>query len=297
MKKALKWTGIGLGAILTLIVLVVAGLYLNAELRLNKTYNVSVEAVSIPADPAAIERGRHWAAVYCADCHGDNMAGTVKFDDPAIGHIEALNLTTGSGGAGAEYTDTDWVRALRHGLNPEAKPMLGMPSGDYYNLSDTDLGDIIAYIKSVPAVDAEMQDPELTPMGRVLLAAGAFGDIIEAEKINHSAVRPTPVSPAVSEAYGEYLSKTSGCKTCHGADLSGGKDPDPSAPPAPNLTPGGEFKGWAEAEFMLAARTRTSKFMPWKSLGQMTDDELKALWLYLKSMPAKPNKQRWAVEA
>jgi hypothetical protein len=31
----------------------------------------------------------------------------------------------------------------------------------------------------------------------------------------------------------------------------------------------------------------SSEFMPWKALGNMTDDELKAVWLYLKSLPAK----------
>lgn len=64
------------------------------------------------------------------------MGGTVKFDDPAITHIEALNLNPGQRGAGTEYGDTDWVRAIRHGLDPEGKPLLAMPSGDYYYLSD-----------------------------------------------------------------------------------------------------------------------------------------------------------------
>jgi hypothetical protein len=201
MKKALTWAGIGLGVIMALIALVVAGLYLNAELRLNKTYNVSVEAVSIPTDAAAIERGKHWAAVYCADCPGDNMAGTVKFDDPAIGRIEALNLTPGKGGAGAEYSDTDWVRAIRHGLDPEGMPSIGMPSGDYYNLSDTDLGDNIAYMKSVPAVDAEMQGPALTPMGRVLLAACDLADraqqFLNRRSLQHTACR-SHLEPSLS---------------------------------------------------------------------------------------------------
>ena len=28
--------------------------------------------------------------------------------------------------------------------------------------------------------------------------------------------------------------------------------------------------------------------MPWKYFGRMTDDELRALWLYLRSLPALP---------
>jgi hypothetical protein len=30
--------------------------------------------------------------------------------------------------------------------------------------------------------------------------------------------------------------------------------------------------------------------MPWQSMGKMTDDELKAIWLYLKTLPPVVNK-------
>jgi mono/diheme cytochrome c family protein len=87
--------------------------------------------------------------------------------------------------------------------------------------------------------------------------------------------------------------KTGECRTCHGEELTSGKDPDPNAPPAPNLTPGGELAGWSEADFLKAMRTgiapggrQLSKYMPWVFIGQMTDDELKATWLYLQSLPA-----------
>ncbi len=260
------------------------GQNLLAGLRLTKTYNISVEAVTIPNDRGAIERGRHWAAVYCADCHGDNLTGAVKFDNPAIGRIEAHNLTPGTGGAGAEYSDTDWVRAIRHGLSPEGKPLLAMPSGDFYYLSDRDLGDIVAYIKSLPPVDGEMQEPRLTPLAQVLLSAGVFGNVLSAETIDHNAARPTPVSPAASPEYGQYLVRTMGCRTCHGAKLVGSKSPEPSAPLAPSLTTGGQLGGWSEEEFLVAARTRTDKYIPWQSLRLLTDDELKALWLYLRSL-------------
>ncbi|MCL5950963.1 MAG: c-type cytochrome [Chloroflexi bacterium] len=205
------------------------------------------------------------------------------FEDPSLGHIDAPNLTPGKGGIGKDYTDADWVRSLRHGVGPDGKPLLVMPSADFYNLSDQDLGDIIAALKSLPPVDKEMQDPALTPLGQVLLSAGAFGDIIDAERIDHNGPRPTPVAPGATAAYGDYLVRTVGCRTCHGANLSGGKDPDPKAPPAPNLTQSGDLRNWSEADFLTAARTRKSEFMPWKDLSRMTDDELKVIWLYLQS--------------
>lgn len=283
MKKFFKWTGIVFGGLIVLVVLVGAGLYFSAGARLDKTYDIKVEALTIPQDAAAIQSGKHWVSILCTECHGENLAGGVIFQDPALGQINASNLTPGQGGVGKVYTDADWVRAIRHGVGPDGKPLLVMPSADFYNINDQVLGEIIADLKSLPPVDKEVQSPEFKPLGQVLLAAGAFGNIITAERIDQTAARPNPVAPAVSAEYGDYLSKIVGCRTCHGENFAGGKDPNPQAPPAPNITQSGSLKTWAGAEFILAARTRTSEFMVWKDLSRMTDDELQALWLYLKT--------------
>ena len=67
----------------------------------------------------------------------------------------------------------------------------------------------------------------------------------------------------------------------------------PDFPPATNITPTG-IGTWTEAQFMQAMRTGVrpngtpiDPFMPWSYVGQLTDDELKALWTFLKSVPAK----------
>ncbi|HEX6034862.1 MAG TPA: hypothetical protein VFY83_10525, partial [Anaerolineales bacterium] len=64
---------------------------------------------------------------------------------------------------------------------------------------------------------------------------------------------------------------------------------------APNLTMGGEMRSWSEEDFMKTLRTgvtpgehQLKDVMPWKYFGQMTDDELKAVWLYLQSLPPLP---------
>jgi hypothetical protein len=51
---------------------------------------------------------------------------------------------------------------------------------------------------------------------------------------------------------GKFIVNASGCHTCHGVYLSGGKSPDPSAVNAPNLTPGGELNAWSEDDFIKA---------------------------------------------
>ena len=39
---------------------------------------------------------------------------------------------------------------------------------------------------------------------------------------------------------------------------------------------------------MIFCRHQLKSVMPWKYFGQMTDDELKAVWMYLQSLPALP---------
>ena len=294
MRKALKWIGMVLGGLIGLILIAAIVLYIDASVRLNKTYLIQAETVSFPTDAASIQRGRHLADVFCAECHSDDYRGKVFFNVPPIGIINALNLTSGEGGAGSEFTDANWVLAVRHGINPEGKPLLIMPSRERYNLSDTDFGDIIAYLKSLPPVNKKWDDPQLTPLGKIMIAAGAFGDILNVETIDHTGPRPVAPPEGVTAVYGDYLVKSFGCTTCHGKDLGGGRDPEPGSPPMPNLTPGGDLGKWNDLDFINTLRSGVTPsqhtlthFMPWKYLGHMTDNELEAVWLYLKSLPAK----------
>jgi hypothetical protein len=90
---------------------------------------------------------------------------------------------------------------------------------------------------------------------------------------------------------------THDCRVCHSATLNGGPFPDPTITKiSPNLTPGGELVAWSEADFMTALRTGKTpaghdldpEFMPWEIYKNFTDDELKAIFLYLQSVPKLP---------
>ena len=92
--------------------------------------------------------------------------------------------------------------------------------------------------------------------------------------------------------YGKYLANT--CTSCHGSNFNG-QLLSWAESLAPNLTPGGELKGWSEADFTATLRTgvtpgghQLKDAMPWEYFGQMTDDEMKAVWMYLQSLPALP---------
>jgi mono/diheme cytochrome c family protein len=290
MKKVLKWIGIVLAGLIGLLIVAVVVMFVVSNSRMNKTYDVQVESIAIMNDAETIESGRHYAVTRgCVDCHGEDFGGGLMIDDPAIGVIYAPNLTSGQGGL-AGYSDEDWVRAIRHGLNQESKPLLVMPSQEYYFLSDEDLGAIITYLKQAPRVDNQTPESSLALMGRVLFVAGMFGDL-PAEVIDHAAPRPSVPVTGVTKEYGAYLAV--GCIGCHGEDYAGGPVPGspPDAPPAANLTPAGAMAGWSESDFITAMRegvrpdgSQIDRSMPWWSLGQMTDDELKALWMFLQSV-------------
>ena len=293
MKKLLIWFAIGLGGLIVIIVIGATGLYLSTNARFNKTYAINVEPVPIPNDQVSLARGEHWVSIHCADCHSPDLGGGPFFEDPALGIVDAPNLTSGQGGIASDYSDKDWVRALRHGVKKDGRSVFIMPSGYFYYFNDQDLGAIIAYLKTVQPVDRQTRPASFEPLAKVLYGLGAFGDLLYAETIPHDARPPAPPK-GVTVEYGEYLVDANGCRSCHGHELSGGKSGDPDSPLGPNLTPGGAPGSWSEAEFLNTMRTGATPdgeqlnpgFMPWPFLGRMTDDELSAIWLYLQAQPA-----------
>ncbi len=290
--RILKRAGLVLAGFLALVLLGVAALYWSALGRLNKSYTIPMEDVAIPSDAASLEEGQRQFVIHCATCHGLDGAGSFIFQDPALGAIVAPDISAGRGRDGRVLTDAELIRAIRHGVGADNKALLVMPSDAFYYLNDRDLGNLIAFVKNSPRVEHSLPKTSLTPLGAALVEAGAFGNVINAEEIDHTGHRPTLVDPGVTVKYGDYIVRTGQCRTCHGATLMGGKDPDPNAPPAPNLTRSGDLAGWSEEDLLTAMRTglapdgRTlSAYMPYKYLGQMTDDELRAVWLYLQSLP------------
>lgn len=136
MKKVLKWIGIGLVVLVGLVVVIAGGMILSTNSRLNKSYShIQAEPLSIPTDAASLAIGQHWAEMQCQDCHGEDLGGGPFFEDPALGYVDAANLTSGTGGIGATYTDEDWVLAIRHGVKQDDTSVFIMPSNDYYYLT------------------------------------------------------------------------------------------------------------------------------------------------------------------
>jgi mono/diheme cytochrome c family protein len=291
--RFLKFAGYFLVVVVALLAVGAATAYFASNARLKKTFNVAVKPVAIPTGAEAIARGKHIAETRgCNDCHGKDYAGGKVIDDGAMGLLHAPNLTRGRGGRVATFTDEDWVRAIRHGIGPDKGGLFIMPSEEYSHFSDADLGAVVAYLKTVPAVDRERVPTALGPIARMLLATGKIK--LPAEIIDHANLRPPSIEKAVTVEYGRYVATA--CIGCHGPNLSGGKIAigPPSWPPAANLTPhaDGRLAKWSEADFLKTMRTakrpdgtELNEVMP-RVFGAMDDTELKAMWAFLKSLPA-----------
>ena len=132
MKRVLKWVGIGLGGLLGLLIVAVVVLAFLGGRKLNREYAVQPEAVMVEADTAVLERGQYLVSGGCTGFHGEKLGGTVFFEDPVLGSIPAPNLTSGQGGAAGVYSDTDFVQAIRHGVDNEGKALLIMPSAAFW---------------------------------------------------------------------------------------------------------------------------------------------------------------------
>ena len=297
MRRILRWFGIVLASVVVLALLAVGLVYTLSEIRFNRKYEVQVGNVTIPTDAESITYGEHIASIRgCKACHGADLSGEIEFQDPLVGTIANANLTGGVGSEVVNYTVEDWDRSIRHGVGPDGKPLLIMPSNQHYVMSDEDLGALLAYIQSLPPVDHELPDLKLALLPRTMYIAGPMDFLVPAELIDHDAVRPPAPTRGVSAEYGAYLAGL--CTLCHGPGLSGGQIPGtpPDEPPALNLTPAGQLAGWTFEQFLTAMRTGVTPggvqlrdvYMPYQTLfGEMTDEEWEAIWLYLQTVPPK----------
>ncbi len=298
MRRALKWMGMSAGGLVVLIVVALAAVYALSSRAMARTYAIAPAALAVPSDSASIQRGRHLAVAInqCANCHGDNLAGKPFVDNPLMGRIYSSNLTRGNGGIGGSYTDADFVRAIRHGVGRDNRALLAMPADAFFHMNDADLASVIAYVKSVAPVDAVVPEKRVGALARALYLATDF-PLVPAEAVPHDDPRASPVPAGATTEYGGYLATIGGCKSCHLPDLNGGVPVEGNVITA-NLTPTGLGK-WTESDFRKAMRTGIrpdgrvlSAAMPWPYMRQMTDEELGALWLYLRSLPPKDARGR-----
>jgi mono/diheme cytochrome c family protein len=279
-------------------VLVVAGAaafaQFGSERKLHRTVQVEATPIVLPTDQAALDRGAYlYKSRGCAECHGADGAGKVVIDDGGF-FAKAPRIAAGEGSITQSYKPEDWGRTIRHGVKPNSEPVFIMPSEDFNRLTDADVGAIVSYVRSLPAVSGGSGEFRVPLVVRFLYAAGMIKDA--AEKIDHSLPPAQPFAGDDVLAHGAYVAAA--CRGCHNDHFSGGPIPGapPSWPPAANLTPGSEsvLPRYQDAQ-ALAAMFRSGKrpdgsavstVMPFGMLSQVSDDDVTALYSFLKTVPA-----------
>jgi mono/diheme cytochrome c family protein len=155
-------------------------------------------------------------------------------------------------------------------------------------------------LRSRPPVSLAVPDHHLTLLGKALMAFA-----IAPATPDRSPLHDSPVAPSVTR--GDYLANhVSSCAACHtdrgpdgklvGPRFSGGQRMDVAADPtkvyvSPNLTPDPDTSPigtWSEDAFVARFRvgpTIAGTPMPWGAFARMTDDDLRSVYRYLRSLP------------
>lgn len=270
--------------------------YVLSSRRLGAQRAVPAHALAVGTDSATVAHGRHLARTRgCTDCHGQDLAGTVFIDDPAMGRLVGTNLTPGGplAGAGAEA----WERAIRHGVGHDGRALVFMPSHEFAGMSDEDVAAIVAYARALPATRTTLPAVAVGPMLRALYVGGQL-NVIAADSIDHGRAHVARVAAEPTVAYGRYLAQ--GCTGCHGKGFSGGAIPGapPEWLPASNLTPAA-LGSWSANDFAIALRegkrpdgSAIRAPMPIAATKELSDVEIAALQAYLRTVPARESGTR-----
>jgi mono/diheme cytochrome c family protein len=303
-KRKLGRVGIALGA------LAVVG-SVAVSIRANRTVDAPYPNVHASHDPAVIERGRYLVEgpAHCGECHGAEdppaashvgrpLIGGKEFKLP-VGTFRVPNITSDPETGIGKIKDEAIARFIRYGVKPDGQ--VALPFMPYADLSDDDLTAIISYLRSQKPVKHEVAEHDVNPLGRVVQAF-----VLEPKGPSQSP-RKT-VTPEPTPEYGQYLTHNVGnCVMCHtkvdmrtgafaGPMFGGGAEHEAFGNPekkfvSPNLTPDprwGWLQGWEEDAFVArfkGGRVIADSPMPWESFQAMTDNDLRAIYRYFKTLP------------
>lgn len=286
LRRVLRYAAIG-AAGLVLLALLAAGVTAVAGGReLSREFDVPAHELAVPDDSAAIVEGGRLARIWgCLGCHERDGAGGVFFETPLGDRVVAPNLTR----VVREYDAPALERAIRHGVRPDGTSLLVMPSSMFADMSDADLGKVVAHLRSLPAVPDTLPSTRFGLMARGLAVAGRIE--LEADRIDHAAHHPPSpdsLGPGSSRAdtlaLGRYHART-GCPECHGMDLRGaadGRTPDLRIAAAYSLE---QFRRLAREGVALDGQERgLMTIIARGRLAHLTEDEVAALHTYLVTL-------------
>ena len=262
--------------------------------------------------PARLARGEYLTEnlLDCFACHSDRdwtqhdaptIAGTKGGGSPAFplqdlpGQVHPPNISPDKETGAGNWTDDQLARAIREGIGNDGRALFPfMPYENFRHLSDEDLASVIVYLRSIPPVHRAVPKTELIFPVKYLIRS-----------VPEPLTQPVP-APDFSAAVkrGEYLVTVGGCRDCHtvqkngqrvaALDLAGGfllRGPWGEAASA-NVTPDPSgIPYYDEALFLDVMHTgyakarKLSQIMPWWIVRNLTDEDLKAMFAYLRTVP------------
>ena len=308
---------LGLLAIVVLVVVGFAGYVASRQnLKFDKTPYPDITAST---DSAVIARGEYIvsAVAPCASCHGDTshaavaaaaanggvppLSGGFMFDIPP-GKFYPRNITSDKATGIGAIPDSLIARALRMGVRHDGRALL--PFMELQGMSDEDLTAVISYLRTLPPVNNPVPDHQPNLLGRIVLAT------VLSKPVGPKTPPPATSPHGATVENGRYLAGSVAlCVTCHtqrnqatgeytGTPYAGAQafetDTLGNVFNPPNLTPArtGRITTMTEDEFvarMRAGRAVPHSPMPWQVFGRMHEEDLRAIYRFLHSLPPTEN--------
>lgn len=279
-----------------------------------KEYDIPLPEVKISTDSTTLARGEYliFGPAHCYGCHamkkdsiaarnGEKVAlGGGNYFDISLGKYYIPNITPDETGI-KNISNGHIARAMRYSVNHNNHVMI--PVMPFTHMSVEDVNAIISYLRAQDPVKNEVPTTTYTFMGKALTRF-----LLKPHKKTEEI--PIRVQPGATAEYGEYLANSvANCKGCHttfnmqkmvydGPLLAGGGAMDEGGEyifHPPNLTPHpttGHISKWSEEQFVTRFKSGPSykdSPMPWLAFGKMTDDDLKAIYRYLRTLEPVDN--------
>lgn len=280
--KILRIVGLSLAVLVGVLLVVVLGAAFRGHSRLHRVYTRPTTALTAPDDSATVARGAYIAMTRCSGCHSAAgelpLGGGQSFHLGPVGSVYPPNLTPG-GAELAKDSDGQLARAIREGVTGDGHAMLIMPSAAFRSMSDADVKAVIAYMRSQPAITTPDSTHEYTFLTAVLVGFGMFPISVQPP-----ITAPIPeVTPSAGLGYGQYLATQCGCTLCHGATLHGGHEAKVNIARIADAHTFDEFSAAVRRGRSVEGRALTEA-MPWKSFAHLTDQDMRAIYEYVKSV-------------
>lgn len=258
--------------------------------------------------PERLARGRYLVEARhgCVICHSerdwtapgapprpDRLGAGLVWSAEGMPWLTAPNLTPDPETGIGRVSDDAIVRAVREGIGFDGRALFAlMPYGEYRRIPDEDVAAIVVYLRALPPVRNALPKTRL-PFPLSVIMRGVPQPI-------EGPVPPPDLS--TPEKRGEYVLRTSACHHCHTPmrqgqlvaelDMAGGRGftfPGGSIF-ATNVTSDATGIGhYDAATFTQVIRTgklgTLSPFMPWVAVRNATDEDLAAVFAYLRTLP------------